>query len=61
MKNLPTRRAAAEFADEKTGDSMMSLLELRKISRNIAESHLADYNKMNKVSCHHIMKFEASE
>ena len=51
----------AEFADEKTGDSMISSPELRKVSRNIAESHLADYNEMNKVSCHHIMKLEASQ
>ena len=53
-------QAAAEFADEKTGDSMMSSPELRKVSRNIAESYLAEYNEMNKVSCHHIIKLEAS-
>ena len=54
-------QAAAEFADEKTGDSMMSSPELRKVSRNIAESHLADYNKINEVSCYHIMKLELSQ
>ena len=40
---------------------MMSLSKLRKVLRNIAESHLADYNKMNKVSCHYIIKLEASQ
>ena len=54
-------QAAAEFADEKTGDSMMSSPELRKVSRNIAESHLADYNEINEVSCHHIMKLKVSQ
>ena len=47
--------------DEKTGDSMMSSPELRKVSRNIAESYLADYNEMNEVICYHIMKFKASQ
>ena len=53
--------SCAEFTDEKIGKSMMSSPELKKVSCNIAESHLADYNKMNKVSCHHIMKLEASQ
>ena len=51
----------AEFADEITGDSMMSSPKLRKVSGNIAKSHLADYNKINDVSCHHIMKLEMSQ
>ena len=38
---------------------MMSSLELRKVSRTIAKSHLADYNEINEVSNYHIMKFEA--
>ena len=50
----------AVCADEKTGDSMMSTPEFRKVLCNIAESHLADYNEINKMSCHHIMKLEAS-
>ena len=54
------KRAVAEFADEKTGDNMMNSPKLRKVSRNIAENYLAEYNKMNEVSCHHIMKLEAS-
>ena len=54
-------QATAEFADEKIGDSIMSSPELKKVSRNIAESHLADYNEMNKVSCHHMIKLEASQ
>ena len=41
-------QAAAEFVNEKTGNSMMSSPELRKVLCNIAESHLADYNEMNK-------------
>ena len=40
---------------------MMSSSELRKVSRNIAESHLADYHDINEVSCHYIMKLEASQ
>ena len=40
---------------------MMSLLEFRKVSRNIAESYLADYNEINEMSCHYIMKVEASQ
>ena len=51
----------AEFADEKTSDSIMSSPELRKLSRNIAKSYLAKYNKTNEVSCYHIMKLEASQ
>ena len=47
--------------DEKTGDNIMSSPKLRKVSRNIAKSHLADYNKMNKVSYYYIMKLKASQ
>ena len=54
-------QAAAEFVDEKKGNSMMSSPELRKVLRNIAESHLANYNEINEVSCHYIMKLEASQ
>ena len=50
----------AEFAGEKKGDSIMSSPELRKVSHNIAESHLVDYNEINEVNCHHIMKLKAS-
>lgn len=45
---------------KKTGNSM-SLPELRKVSRNIGKSYLADYIKMNKWSCHYIIKLEASQ
>ena len=55
------KQVAAEFADEKTGDSMMSSPRLGKVSCNITKSHLADYNKINKVICHHIIKLEMSE
>ena len=39
---------------------MMSSAELRKILRNIAKSHLADYNEMKEVSCHYMIKLKAS-
>ncbi len=44
--------------DEKTYNSM-KVPKLRKVSHNIAKSHLADYSKVNKLTCHHIMKLEA--
>ena len=40
---------------------MVSSSELRKVLRNIAKSHLADYKEINEVSCHYIMKLEASQ
>ena len=40
---------------------MISSPKLRKVSRNIAKSYLADYNEMNIVSCYHLMKLEASQ
>ena len=46
--------------DEKTGNSMMSSPKLRKVSCNIAESHLANYNEMNEMSYYYIIKLEAS-
>ena len=45
--------------DKKIGNSIMCSPKLRKVSCNIVESHLADYNEMNEVSCHHIIKLEA--
>lgn len=33
----------------------MKASEPRKVSRNIAESHLADYSEMSEVSCHDVI------
>ena len=33
----------------------MKTSEPRKVSRNIAESHLADYSEMSEVSCHDVI------
>lgn len=39
----------------------MNLFELKKVLHNIAKSDLTNYNKMNKVNCHHIIKLKASQ
>ena len=38
----------------------MKAKETRQVSHNIAESHLADCNEMNEVSCQDLMKLEVS-